>query len=123
MRLGCQGGVVGLCVHVLPKQHIVGITGRNDLDVRVGYIKTPDPNAGPVIAAIYLNHAAHNFFNGSHNGCIILVFKILQVVYLRLGYDQCVARKRRVNIQEGKGFIVFVYFVAGDLATDNAGKD
>ena len=63
------------------------------------------------------------FFNGRHEGLIIFVGKVVDFVDFVFRDDENVALRFGMDVEKGKGFVVFVNFVTGNFTLDDFGKN
>lgn len=94
---------------------------RKKVDVGMGNINADDFNHGAL--AKYILEMTGEFFDGSHNGGIIFVAKIIDFVDFDFWNDESVAGGFGRDVEKGEGAIVFVDFVARDFAPDDFSKN
>ena len=65
--------------------------------------------------AEFFFHVFTEFLNSSHEGLIICIVEVVDFVDLYFWDNESVALGLRIDIEEGKGFVILVDFVAGDF--------
>ncbi len=98
-----------------------GLVEREQVDVGVGYVFAndfPDDSCSE-----FLVHVLSDFFGGFHEGLEIILWQIVNLFDFNLWNYQDMTSGLRVNIQKRKRFVVFVYFVAGNLPIDDFSKN
>lgn len=90
------------------------------MDVGVGNVDTDDLNHGAFAEDGF--QMLSELFDGGHDGIVILVTEVVDFVDFDFGDDEGVAGGFGSDVKEGKGAIVFVDFVTGNLALDDFGE-
>ena len=114
--------MIGLGPHVRLGLEFDGTAKREEVDVCVRHINAHDlfAHVGP---AHDFPQPLRNFFAGHHDCHIIFSLQVPQKLHLLLRYHQSMAGLLGVDVQESKGFIVLIYFMARDVAFDDSGKN
>ena len=114
--------MIWLCMHVWLKPKFTHLRKRNQVHVSVWHIDTDN-----LLADIgHLQHLAKPygyFLDSCHERLVALRVKVPDKFYLCFRNHQCVARGNRVNIEEHKRVLVFVYFVAGNFPANDFRKN
>ena len=94
---------------------------RFEMDVGVGDVGAD--NFPKSAAASFLLEVATEFFGRFHERRVVFVGEIVDLVDLVFGDDKGVAAGFGIDVEEGESVVVFVDFVAGNVAADDFGED
>lgn len=92
------------------------------MDVDMRHVKASNNQSYPWWVKHFFETVS-NPIHYSHNFLISYFVEIFEISDLFFRYNKHVSRIYRMNIQEGKGVLIFIYFMGGNFSLYNLGKN